>query len=65
MSLQKKITYSFKILSLSALFSLVSIQLFAQGSQGLTGLDGADIDFSKQLTQVKQLKLDDPFHSTL
>ena len=61
MSLQKKLTYSFKILSLSALFSLVSIQLFAQGSQGLTGLEGADIDFSKQLSQVKQLKLDDPF----
>ncbi len=36
-------------------------QLWAQGSTALSGLDGADIDFSKQLSQVRQLKLDDPF----
>ena len=58
MSLQTYKSFRKKLVLVATLCSISST--FGQGS-ALSGLDGADIDFSKQLGQVKQLKLDDPF----
>lgn len=57
---------NFKLSSYKSIFTLVLLAQtigvsWAQGTTALTGLKGADIDFSKQLTQAKELKLDDPF----
>ncbi len=54
MSLQRSIF-------IALLFCQTLAMARAEGTSALSGLEGADIDFSKQLTQVKQLKLDDPF----
>jgi tetratricopeptide (TPR) repeat protein len=55
-----KYTYYFGVL-LGLLSIPLSTPCFSQGTSVLSTMKGADIDFSKQLNQAQQIKLDDPF----